>query len=394
MPLPRCIAWFAQPRPRQALLGLSGWTAFGVLLSLLVSAVDRRANSFVDLLLFVVPTWWLWWLISPVVFWLGRRYPPIGQGWYRRLPLHVVTGVLAALLVGVFASAWLLVAYPYPEDVSPNATFADIYRLYLVTAEFPSHVFVYGLLVAGSSAFAYYHTARERERRELELQAELGRAKLRALEMQLRPHFLFNTLNAVVGLVLRKELAAAVAMLNGLADLLRLTLEDDGRQEIPLRRELAFVEKYLAIEKVRFPDRLDWRVEAEPEALDALVPNLLLQPLVENSVRYAVDSSAGGGCLRFRAACRGGQLVLCLVDDGPGLDPRGASSGLGIGLTNVRERLQHLYGEAHTFRLENRPDGGLEATLELPWRQDDETEPESVVVELPTRERPLAEVTE
>lgn len=363
----------APPRPRYlrpALLGLAAWTLVGLLLTLLLSTVDSRARgrSFLDLLVFIVPVWWLWWPLSPAAFYLGRRFPLIGRRWYRRLPLHLAAGLAAALVIGIGASAWFLVAYPYPKEVAAGTTFGEVYELYLVTAEFPSNLFVYWMLVIGSSALTHYRRSRQRAMRAVQLEAELGRARLRALKMQLQPHFLFNTLNTVVALVLKQETGRAVAMLNHLAAFLRLTLEEEGAQEVPLRRELAFAEKYVAIERVRFPDRLEVQVVAPPEVLDAPVPNLLLQPLVENWVRHAIGPGEGGGQLQIRAARHRDRLRLEVADHGPGLGSGAPWGGLGIGLRNTEERLRQLYGEAHALVLENRSSGGLKVIVELPWR--------------------------
>ncbi len=360
------------------------WAMVGVLLTVLVSAVDARApgRPFLDMLAFVVPAWCVWWVFGPLAFYLGSRFPLVGRSWHRWLPLHLVASVLTALVIGVGASAWYLVAFPYPEQISADTTFADVYELYLVTGEFPTNLFIYWMLVVGSSALGYYRKFRERELRAARLEAELGRASLRALKMQLQPHFLFNTLNTVSALVLKKESSNAIGMLNHLADFLRMTLEDEGAQEVPLRRELAFAEKYLAIEQGRFPDRLELRIEVEPEALDVLVPNLLLQPLVENCVRYARPEE-GVAQLSIRAARRHGRLGLELADNGPGLCHPNSRKGLGIGLRNVEARLQQLYDDDFAFVLKSRPGAGLRVSFELPWRRSEEPVAEARLLDMP-----------
>jgi sensor histidine kinase YesM len=177
-------------------------------------------------------------------------------------------------------------------------------------------------------------------------------------------------------------------MLHRLSDFLRMTLEDTGQQEIPLRRELAFAACYIEIEKTRFPGRIDYRAEVEAATLDLAVPNLFLQPLLENAVRHAVDQGKGRGRIEIHCRRLGDRLCLTLLDDGPGI-PAGVQqdrqdeglsggSGLSIGIANVRERLQQLYGEAHSLEFLNRAEKGFEVSIEIPCRRIDETTVDSL----------------
>jgi len=189
--------------------------------------------------------------------------------------------------------------------------------------------------------------------------------------MQLHPHFLFNTLNAIAGLVRDRKDKAAVQMIAGLSDLLRHTLENSGKQEVPLREELDFLELYLDIQQMRFSDRLTVRMEVAPETLNARVPNLILQPLVENAIRHGVAARVSAGEVYISARRENGALELKVADDGPGLK-RGwrIEDAGGIGLSNTRERLAQLYGKEHRFEVRNREGGGVEAALLIPWRSD------------------------
>jgi LytS/YehU family sensor histidine kinase len=187
--------------------------------------------------------------------------------------------------------------------------------------------------------------------------------------MQLHPHFLFNTLNGIAGLVRDSRNKAAVDMLAGLSDLLRYTLENAGKQEVPLREELEFLELYLDIQQMRFSDRLKVEMHVQPEVLDALVPNLILQPLVENSIRHGISRRASSGVVGISAQRENGSLRINVYDDGPGLKrDDGAKMEEGVGLSNTRARLRQLYGERQQFSLGERADAGVEAVLIIPFR--------------------------
>jgi LytS/YehU family sensor histidine kinase len=247
-------------------------------------------------------------------------------------------------------------------------------------SQFHIDLLIYGAVLGTSYAVGYYAQFREREVRATQLEARLAQSELQALKMQLHPHFLFNTLNGIAGLVRDKKNSAAVEMIAGLSDLLRYTLDGAGRQEVTLREELEFLELYLGIQQKRFPDRLRVEMTVEPTALEALVPNLILQPLVENAIRHGVSRRAAAGTVGVGASREGGMLRLRVYDDGPGLrrDARGdanaddsdegAASG-GIGLSNTRARLRQLYGESQSFEVFDRAAGGVEATLLLPFRR-------------------------
>jgi LytS/YehU family sensor histidine kinase len=218
---------------------------------------------------------------------------------------------------------------------------------------------------------------KRREVREAQLETRLAHARLEALKMQLHPHFLFNTLNAVSVLVRKGENRAAVRMIAGLSDLLRLALDRSGAQEVTLEEEMHFLDRYLTIEKIRFGDRLRVSVDVPRDALDARVPNLVLQPLVENAIRHGIAPVPGAGRLDIRADVHGKTLRLRVLDDGAGVDGAPpASAGGGVGLRNTRERLRQLYGDR--FRLELLPGRGrgTEAVLEIPLRFEENVQQE------------------
>ena len=214
----------------------------------------------------------------------------------------------------------------------------------------------------------FYRRFRERERRALLLESSLAHARLDTLRAQLHPHFLFNSLNAVVAL-LRREPALAEKTLLCLSELLRLALSQSQKPEISLREEMEFVTRYLEIQQTRFGDRLRFEQELEPVALDCLVPTLLLQPLIENAIRHGIEPTDNAGLVRLTAQRRGGKLVFTVEDDGAGLNGRDATTGgAGIGLANLRARLEALYATDQMLELTPRPGGGVIVRVEIPWR--------------------------
>jgi two-component system, LytTR family, sensor kinase len=226
----------------------------------------------------------------------------------------------------------------------------------------------YWAIVGLSHALLYYRESRARELRAAQLETRLVAAQLTTLQQQLHPHFLFNTLHAISSLM-HKDVNAADRVLIQLSDLLRITLEHSGRQDITLDAELGALSKYLAIEQTRFADRLVVRFEIQPETLDCLVPSLLLQPLVENAIKYGVARKSGPGHVDIRARREGDKLVLEVRDDGTGLTEDALTAlQKGIGVSTTRARLQHLFGADYRFEF-HRLNQGLAVVVALPWRQ-------------------------
>jgi LytS/YehU family sensor histidine kinase len=215
-------------------------------------------------------------------------------------------------------------------------------------------------------AFTYYREAREREAQQSRLVAQLADAKLSALRMQLNPHFLFNSLNAITVLVRDQNTRDASRMLELLSGVLRQVLQSDKRQEVTLDDELRFIEKYLAIEQVRFSDRLQVRLSIDSSVRNALVPEFILQPLVENAVRHGVAKRSEAGLIEITGRESNGKLVLSVRDNGPGYV---AASNAGVGLANTRARLETLFGEAGRLEVLNAEGGGTIATLRFPSRR-------------------------
>lgn len=307
--------------------------------------------------------WVLWAFLIPPLAWLVRRVTLERYGALRVGTVHVITctafvfiqeGCLALLsrVVGPYSMRKMPLGTALWDSVSKSA-FLD--------------TLVYVMSVGVLLAIDLRRKLRAQELAGARLQAELAKAELDSLRVQLHPHFLFNTLNAISMLVRKGEGDTAVRMIAGLSDLLRLALATVGQQEVPLRQELDFLERYLCLQQIRFPDRLRITMHIAPETLDARVPSLVLQPLAENAVRHGIAPSVTGGSVEVAAVREGEQLVLRVRDTGVGLTDGSESPG-GVGLRNVRARLQHLYPGQHRFRVENRAEGGVESLLAIPFR--------------------------
>jgi sensor histidine kinase YesM len=231
----------------------------------------------------------------------------------------------------------------------------------------------FGFIVVVSYAYDYYFLSKERERRAAQLQVQLTESKLDALKMQLHPHFLFNTLNAISTLV-DENPAAAKDTLARLSDLLRLALENVQTQKVPLTREIEFIDLYLLIQRTRHGDRLVVRKKIDGETMDAAVPYLILQPIIENAIKHGIDVQPGPGTITIASSRWNGKLTLTVEDSGPGrkkaMDVR-KGHGLGMGLANTQARLNQLYGDAHTFLIEDLPGGdGTRVSLVIPYHEE------------------------
>jgi two-component system, LytTR family, sensor kinase len=311
-----------------------------------------------------VLAWGAWALLTPLVLWLGRRFPIERTARARALAVHIPACLLIAAAHLAFFEYVLVTLKPF----GPQRDSRTFWEQFLGRASSQLHIelLIYAATLGLGYAVSYYERFRERERRASQLEAQLAQAQLQALKMQLHPHFLFNTLNGIASLVRDNKNRAAVDMLAGLSDLLRYTLENAGKQEVPLKEELEFLELYLGIQQMRFPDRLRVEMRVAPETLDALVPNLILQPIVENAIRHGISQRPTPGVVGIEASRDGERLRVNVYDDGPGLRPNGGAGG-GVGLSNTRERLAQLYGERQRFTLSEREGGGVEAALVLPF---------------------------
>jgi two-component system LytT family sensor kinase len=352
LPAPRRSAWLAA-------LGLWTLVALSYTLTLEMSAASAGGPIPWDrALAWTLPSFYLWMVLTPVIARLGRS--TAGRGKVRFLAVHVPASLLlsAAHSAVFFAMFWWL-----KGPRGRFATFGDLVRLNSAD-EIHLGLLIYWILLAvlrGLDSRSRLAAERERASR---LQAELAASRLRVLRSQLQPHFLFNTLNSISALAL-EDPHLARTMISRLGDFLRLTLAESGSQELPLARELQFIESYLEIQRLRFQDRLAIHLDVAPETLAAVVPHLLLQPLVENALQHGLARKLGAGSLTVSARRLGQELLLVVEDDGLGLPAGGPRDG--FGLASTRDRLRVRFGDAATFAVETRSGGGTRACLRLPY---------------------------
>lgn len=319
-----------------------------------------------------MPSWYVLVALLPVIAWLIRRFPFDPDRWQRSLPVHMLAAVLFAFL-HVTVSSWLS-QYVLTGGAEVWSLRENLSRL--LTLFFVLELVTYFAVVGAYAAYDYSRRFREREAhaaqlalRASRLEASLSRATLDALRMQLNPHFLFNTLNAISVMAMKGERQGVGRMIMLLSDLLRLSL-DNRQQFVALRDELHILDRYLEIENVRFGDRLTLERAVDPDALDAEVPSLLLQPLVENAIHHGISRQVGPGVVRVEAAVvDDAWLELRVLDTGPGIDAAAQRNGTGVGLANTRARLEELYGGSHVLTLSSRPEGGGCVVVRLPLRQ-------------------------
>ena len=309
-----------------------------------------------------LPNWYFWAAFTPLIVWFGKRYRLTSSNWFSRLiTVHVPVMVLLILLHSLLN----LLLFHFTQMPGHSALSSALFGVH-VNARLVSNIFAYWFVLGVFYAYEHYRNLRIREQQAAKLEVKLVEANLRALKMQLHPHFLFNTLNSISALVRKNENKTAIRMLAQLGDFLRLALENKGVQEIPLRQELDFLERYLDIEKIRFQERLEVIFSAGPEVLDAFVPNMILQPLVENAIHHGIAPHVEAGRITIRANKEGERLRMIVQDNGPGMMSTTLSDRKGVGLTNIRNRLQNLYGDEAVFEIMNAPEGGLIAEIIIP----------------------------
>lgn len=306
----------------------------------------------------------LWALVTPLVILLSRKFQLDKQNWRRHLLIHFFFSIL--LVVGIGSVHQIITYEHFGRPLGRVYKFSNTLRNVSYNAS--ENFATYGLIVLLCHAFGYYKRYRKGELMASQLESMLAQAQLQSLKMQLHPHFLFNTLHSISAL-LYSDVEAARRMIVRLGDFLRLTLDSAGKQEVNVEQEIEFLKGYLEIEQIRFQDRLTVRVNVDPQAMDVKVPNLILQPIVENAIRHGIAPRSAPGLIEIDVKRQNGMLHMEVRDNGPGLHVNESSIKLfkgGLGLSNTRARLDKLYGSAHRFELENNPDGGLTVTLEVP----------------------------
>jgi two-component system LytT family sensor kinase len=314
--------------------------------------------------------WLIYALLTPFVFIIARRIPLVRGHLARRVPLHFLASIL---LCGAWAGLGTLLRWAlFPLQAQPTP--ASVVSWFFTSL--PFGVAVYFAVLGVEHAAFFFLEARTRETQAARLSAQLAEARLGALRMQLQPHFLFNSLNAITVIVRDRDTATATRMLEQLGEMLRRVMRADRPQEVPLAEELEFVRQYLTIEQIRFSDRLRPVIAMAPGLERAAAPEFLLQPLVENAVRHGLAKRTTATLLKIEARREGDDLVLTVTDDGPGPDVGSAEPREGVGLANTRERLATLYGPRARLTLAATPQGGAVAEVRLPYRDlPPETEP-------------------
>jgi sensor histidine kinase YesM len=352
--------------PRDAGMRLNGHAVIFTLATVLALATAIECQSVTHLpSLAYGAVLWLWWgCIASAIWKIGQRRPLVSSLSAKAILIHLVAGsglgIVHLLLLGsvcLTVEGW----QAHATTFSIKTTLLDINRLGI-------EILLYGFVFGIAGVIQFQIRAQRDAVKSLELQKQLSAAHLRALQMQLEPHFLFNTLNAITALVETGRQKQAAEMLSHLNAILKSTLKRTTPEKVPLSQELENVENYLAIEQVRFADRLRIEIKVEPGALDGLVPCFLLQPIVENAIRHGIAHCENEGVVEASAKREGDSLHLRVRDSGPGLSGQ-SQNGHGIGLRNTRERLAHFYQNEYAMQAQSLDAGGFEVAIRIPYEQ-------------------------
>ena len=338
----------------------AGWTLLAVLLTLSNALYRITVGSpprFLATLRFSLLDYWIWALLTPVIFLLAKRFP------FTRESCVAVTGIHFCFYLALTLTHSVLAQIVGLPSGAPQSFHGSILWLRFVSSLY-DNLWMYWPAVVIWSLFHYYRRYREREKRAAELKDQLNRAELQALRNQLHPHFLFNTLNSVASLM-HEDVQAADDMVGDLSHLLRVYLSANDEQEVRLRQEIHLLDTYIRIQKRRFEGRLSSLLDVPVELLDAAVPSLLLQPIVENSIVHGIAPCPSAGYVKVSVSRNGSMLNLQVVDNGLGLQNNHSE---GIGLSNTRSRLRQLYDDRHSFEISNREGCGVAVRISLPLR--------------------------
>jgi two-component system LytT family sensor kinase len=356
----------ADVRPARWLWIAAIWCAGGLLdASQTVLVMHAEGTHHAALALFGSEfiSWLPWVLATPLVIRLARRYPAIRMTTVSTATVHLAAFAIISLTAAAWSALLQILFNPWGHP-EPPGPFVDVWRTWLIY-QVLTFLFVYVLILT----ITYVVDSREsmaRQRTEtVRLNAELSRAQLAALRGQVEPHFMFNTLNSIAGLIRDHSNDAAVSMIVGLSEFLRRASEDSHRSQVTLAEEVEYLKRYLDIQKIRFGERLQVIVDIPGELMQAQVPNLLLQPLVENAIKHGIAKRVAGGTIRVAGARRNGNLCLSVYNDGPSLPTDWQANHNGIGIGNLRTRLQILHGSESGLQLRN-TETGVEVLVTLP----------------------------
>jgi two-component system LytT family sensor kinase len=346
------------------------WTFVGLCfavyayLNFLLLAPGKAGSWRGGILVWEFAGWYLWGFLSPIIFWLVRRFPLERKIWPRNFAFH-------ALLSLAFAAVHLALHYGMmilmERTIYTPGYLIDGFGKYLF-ARFTWRIMVYFIVLIACHALEWQRRFHDQQQLASQLKTQLAMAQLEALKMQLHPHFFFNALHSISELM-HHDIRAADNMMVRLADFLRITLANSGSQQIPLEKEIEFLQCYLDIEQVRFRDRLNIVLNIDEKTRSALVPNLILQPIVENAIRHGIAQKSAQGVIRISSAIMEHMLRLEVRDNGPGLRANQSQQDVfnsGLGLSNTKDRLFHLYGSSHAFEITQPAEGGVRVMIELP----------------------------
>lgn len=353
----------SRPRWHWWVAGFGIWTVLG-LLAVLQNALFFRSVGepvpWASLVPVRLADWYTCALFTPLYFWLVRRFPLDEGAWLRAVPVHLAaTAMFVVAKYAIYTPIFNLLR----PDNRPVRTLGE-----MLAGSFIIENVIFWSMIGVIQAIESFRKLRERELQAAQLAGQLAHARLDALTGQLHPHFLFNTLQGVSTL-LHRDPAAADTMLARLSDLLRRTLQRDGRHEVTLAEELELLELYLGIMRTRFADRLTVDIDVSPSLGTGLVPRFILQPLVENAIQHGIERRSGAGRIEITARREDESLVLRVRDDGPGTRGNGGRAPAeGVGLSNTRHRLRQLYGDAQRLDLGDADLGGCVVTLSIPFR--------------------------
>lgn len=334
--------------------------------TVMIAHVEGRHHPWLPLFAIELVSWLPWALATPLVVALARRRPIVRDLSLRNLAVHLAAfAAISAVAEGW--SAWLQVLFdPWGHRKWP--TFVDTWETTLLY-QILTFLIAYALILT----VTYLVDARERIARQLtetaRLSEELSRAQLAALRRQMEPHFMYNALHSIAGLVRDQRNDAAVSMIVGLSEFLRRASEDSHRSQVTLAEEVEYLQRYLELQKVRFGERLQASVEIPAELLRAQVPSLLIQPLVENAIKHGIAKRAAGGIVRVAGTCHDGNLRLSIYNDAPALLADWQAAHTGVGLSNLRTRLQILHGNGSGLQLTRVDSGGVEVVVTLPFME-------------------------
>jgi two-component system, LytTR family, sensor kinase len=345
------------------------WCAGGIFdasQNVLIMRAEGRHHSWPPLFGTELAIWLPWALATPFISRLARRHALTRGLTARTLAVHLVLFVSLSVVTEAWSALLQVLFNPWGNRRWP--TFVDTWSISLLYQAL-LFLIVYALILT----VTFVLDSRERMARQIaetaRLNEELSRAQLAALRRQMEPHFMFNTLHAIAGLVRDHRNDAAVSMVVGLSEFLRRASEDSHRSQVSLAEEVEYLQRYLEIQQVRFGDRLQVIVDIPAELLRAQVPNLLLQPLVENAIKHGIAKRVAGGTVRVAGACHDGTLRLSIYNDGPSLPADWQATHTGVGIGNLRTRLQILHGEQATLHLRRVEAGGVEVVVTLPLKE-------------------------